>query len=107
MTLEQTVRHMSASHQATRHEQPQPYQRDDWTSFDSIAVDPHGEDGEPPWSFEVRRAINPEYVIYLPEDDEGRSNWFWLRTPNNDLMLACFPRGDLGYSGSEPDWGRT
>lgn len=83
-----------------------PYQRDDWTNFDHIAI--NGADfDEEPWHFQVRRALDPEYIIRLPEDDEGRSNWFWLRTPNNDLMLACFPRGGEGYEGSEPDWGRA
>lgn len=78
---------------------PMPYENDDWTRFDDIVL---GHTGH----FEARRAIDPEYVIGLPGDsEEGRSNWFWLRTPSNDLMLCCFPTG-CAYIGSALDWGR-
>lgn len=72
------------------------YENDDWAELDVFGAE----------GFEVRRAIDPQRVIELPEGDDGRSNWFWLRAPDGDLMLACFPHGD-GYRASETDWGRS
>lgn len=28
------------------------------------------------------------------DDPDGRSNWVWLRLPNDDLILGIFPQGD-------------
>jgi hypothetical protein len=27
-------------------------------------------------------------------DDDGRSNWVWVRLSNGDLILGVFPQGD-------------
>lgn len=40
---------------------------------------------------------NPEIAKIVldaaPETEDGRSDWYWLRLANGDLMLATFPRG--------------
>ena len=33
-----------------------------------------------------------------PDDPEGRSQWLWVRFPNGDLMLGCFPQGDTYFA---------
>jgi len=33
---------------------------------------------------------------------DGRSPWFWIRLNNGDLMLACFPFGEM-YETAEAD----
>ena len=44
---------------------------------------------EPATCAEVDAVLNAE-----PDGDHGRSGWMWLRLPNGDLMLGCFPQGD-------------
>jgi len=34
-------------------------------------------------------------------DEDGRSNWVWLRLPNGDLILGVFPQGDTYFSCEE------
>lgn len=86
--------------------------------------------GEPPWSRKRRRPkralmlSNPEtgadtdqplgWLVPADDrlaaqvidakvgDDDGRSEWYWLRLQNGDLMLACFPCGDT-YLATEAD----
>lgn len=36
-------------------------------------------------------------------DDEGRSQWVWVRLPNGDVMLGVFPQGDT-YSQHEREY---
>lgn len=43
-----------------------------------------------------------QFVLTAPEDDDGRSPWYWLRLANGDLMLACFPCG-LTYENTDLD----
>lgn len=46
-------------------------------------------------------AVN--YVLAQPvDDDDGRSDWRWVRLVNGDLMLAVFPHGDT-YFATEGD----
>lgn len=44
-------------------------------------------------------------IAALPAGEDLRSEWFWLRTRDGDLMLACFPHGDT-YFETEADDGR-
>ena len=54
-------------------------------------------------------AASPESVqevLAASEDDpDGRSQMFWFRLQNGDLMLACFPQGDT-YFATELDHGK-
>lgn len=36
-------------------------------------------------------------------DNDGRSTWKWFRLSNGDLILGCYPRGDV-YEETELDW---
>lgn len=36
------------------------------------------------------------------EDDDGRSQWMWVRLQNGDLILGVFPQGDT-YCSCEVD----
>lgn len=46
-------------------------------------------------------------IINTVPDDSGdtRSPWLWVRLANGDLILGCFPQGDL-YLETERDVGR-
>ncbi len=35
------------------------------------------------------------------EDENGRSQWVWVRFPNGDLVLGIFPQGDTYFSVEE------
>ena len=36
-----------------------------------------------------------EYVLsQATTDDDGRSDWRWIRLPNGDLILGVFPQGE-------------
>lgn len=36
-----------------------------------------------------------EKILNAPEgDDDGRSQWYWIRLSNGDLVMACYPHGD-------------
>ena len=43
-----------------------------------------------------------DYILKQPIETEGnhdgRSNWLWIRLPNGDLVLACYPQGDTYFS---------
>lgn len=45
----------------------------------------------------IKKVLNAEQG-----DDDGRSEYCWLRLPNGDLMLGVFPRGDT-YLAVEED----
>lgn len=45
-----------------------------------------------------REAAQEIINAQVDDDEDGRSEWFWLRCPNGDLMFACYPMGDLYYS---------
>lgn len=46
-----------------------------------------------------------------PDDNDGRSDWMWVRLPNGDLILGLFPQGgtyeavegDAAYPGPQQD----
>lgn len=45
-------------------------------------------------------------VLAASEDDEdGRSEWLWVRLPNGDLILGVYPQGDT-YFATEHDHSR-
>jgi hypothetical protein len=44
-----------------------------------------------------------DFVLDQPIDDDGRSEWVWLRLANGDLMLGVFPRGGTYLQMSEGD----
>ncbi len=35
-------------------------------------------------------------------DEDGRSEWLWVRLPNGDLVLGVYPQGDT-YMATEHD----
>lgn len=37
-----------------------------------------------------------------PDDPEGRSEMLWIRLPNGDLVLGCYPQSDT-YMATEWD----
>lgn len=43
-----------------------------------------------------------DYVLKQPIETEtnrdGRSCWLWIRLPDGDLVLACYPQGDTYFS---------
>ena len=41
-------------------------------------------------------------IINSPVGDDGRSPWMWVRLANGDLLLACYPTGDM-YEATEGD----
>jgi hypothetical protein len=41
------------------------------------------------------------YVLAAEENDNGRSEWLWLRLANGDLMLGVFPQGDTYFQNEE------
>lgn len=69
------------------------YTNEDWTDV------PEGQ----------ARAADPAAAEVVTTADaasgDGRSPWFWLRTHEGDLMLACFPQGDT-YFAVELDFAR-
>lgn len=72
---------------------------EDWTPIPDL---------EPDAVCQTRKANQAAVAMVLsadPHDDDGRSEFFWLRLPNDSLVLACYPQGDT-YSGTETDWGR-
>lgn len=54
----------------------------------------------------VMRPASPESVEAVlsadENDDDGRSQFFWLRLSNGDLVLATFPQGET-YMKTERD----
>ena len=38
------------------------------------------------------------HVLGQGVNDDGRSEWVWVRLPNGDLVLGVFPRGDTYFS---------
>jgi len=32
-----------------------------------------------------------------PDDDDGRSEWVWVRLENGDLLLGTFPQGEAYF----------
>ena len=36
-----------------------------------------------------------------PADDDGRSEWLWIRLENGDLILGCFPQGETYFEVEE------
>jgi hypothetical protein len=42
-----------------------------------------------------------EVLAADPNDEDGRSQWVWMRFPNGDLVLATFPQGDTYFSAWE------
>ena len=39
-----------------------------------------------------------ETVLAASEDDEdGRSEWLWVRLPNGDLILGVYPQGETYF----------
>ena len=40
-------------------------------------------------------------VLYAPENDDGRSEWVWLRLASGDLILGLFPKGDTYFAVEE------
>lgn len=77
------------------------FHSDDWCTYQPYTRDP----GE----WQVRAVKHHHSVIRTVAaevDDDGRSNWFWVHTPDGDIMLACFPRGDT-FMECEGDWGRN
>lgn len=43
-----------------------------------------------------------QMVLSKPVDNDGRSEFFWLRLQNGDLVLGVYPRGDT-YCATEHD----
>lgn len=39
-----------------------------------------------------------EVLAADPDDEDGRSQWLWMRFPNGDLVLATFPQGETYFS---------
>lgn len=35
-----------------------------------------------------------DWLLSRPRDDDGRSNFVWIRFGNGDLVLAVYPQGD-------------
>ena len=69
-------------------------------------VDDKGRGTEWPiaWVFPASRD-SVDYVLAQssdPDDDDGRSNWCWIRLQNGDLILGVYPQGDT-YSAVEVD----
>lgn len=62
---------------------------DDYQLGDSIAYTYPAE------SLDVTQVLAQD-----PDDDNGRSDWRWLRLNNGDLALVVFPQGDT-YMGLE------
>ena len=73
-------------------------------SYD-LAEDEQWRDGA---SFITIKPASPESVrtvLAADEDDEdGRSEWLWVRLPNGDLILGVYPQGDT-YCATEKDHG--
>lgn len=42
-----------------------------------------------------------DYILSQPtetdQQHDGRSRWVWIRLPNGDLALACYPQGDTYF----------
>jgi hypothetical protein len=71
-------------------------------SDEFVEYDPRAglSDDDPDSSFWAKNASDESAATVLaadPESDEGRSPWFWLRTPNGDLLFCCFPQGDTYF----------
>lgn len=63
-----------------------------------------GEQQEAAADAEILAYIKPaslravDTVMNASEDDEdGRSNWVWVRLPNGDLILGVYPQGDTYF----------
>lgn len=36
--------------------------------------------------------------VETEDNHDGRSKWLWLRLPDGDLVLACYPQGDTYFA---------
>lgn len=47
------------------------------------------------------KPADPEIVQQVlaadESDDDGRSQWVWVRLPNGDLILGVYPQGDTYF----------
>jgi hypothetical protein len=65
-----------------------------------------GQDWRDGASFVSLKPASPESVETVlaagEDDDDGRSEWLWVRLPNADLILGVYPQGDT-YLATERD----
>lgn len=53
------------------------------------------------------KSASPEAVAYVlaaeenDKNDNGRSEWLWIRLANGDLVLGVFPQGDTYFQNEE------
>lgn len=62
------------------------------------------EPEETHWAYEPAPQEAVDYVLKQPinpDNNDGRSNWVWIRLPHGDLVLAVFPQGDTYFSTEE------
>lgn len=73
-----------------------------------MKLGPHWFTGDEPEDKTLvsRHPANPDYVKRVidteTDTDEGRSEWFWIRLANGDLILGCYPQGET-YLACEDD----
>ena len=67
-----------------------------------IRQDVEGEDSD--WNKRPIAWVHPasmdavsRVLAAMEGDEDGRSEYCWLRLPNGDLMLGVFPRGDIYF----------
>ena len=59
------------------------------------------ESGQPiAYTYPAKLSDVIQVLVQDPDDDNGRSDWRWLRLNNGDLALIVFPQGDT-YMGLE------
>lgn len=54
------------------------------------------EDGDDSWVCHVETAdpADVQFLLKQGSHDDGRGPWEWMRFPNGDLALICWPHGD-------------
>lgn len=64
-------------------------------SEEIISVIPAGDDSDPKVKAVLDGAV---------EQMDGRTQWFWIVTSNNDVILACWPTGSVYEEISQEIW---
>lgn len=66
------------------------------TTYKELVKDEHWEADNIGYIQEASDKV-ADKVINSPRDGNGRSKWYWVRLATGDLVLACYPQGDMYF----------
>lgn len=56
------------------------------------------ESGRLSWHHPASQTAVDLVIDQDPNDDDGRSEWLWIRLANGDLILGCYPQGETYFA---------